>query len=348
VTPALAARHGTLFVLPMGASITPAMNRRAFVTGLGAVLARPMVAEAQVASPRRIGVLLVLLSPTGTEAQAFRQGLRDAGYVEGRDVVIEWRSAEGDYSRLPQLAADLVDRRVDVIIADTTQATQAARRATATVPIIMAIVADPVGSGVVPNLSQPGGNITGLSIMLAELSVKRLQLLKDAVPKVTRVGVLWNPPTAYHAKALENLKAVAPSLAIELVVVSARTSQEIGPAFDAVNRTHAEALYVVDCPPFFTHRTAIVQRAMKGRLPVISGERPYAEEGALMSYGPSYEDQFRRTTEYVDKIFKGAKPSGLPIEQPKKFDLVINLKTAKALGLTIPPSLLLRADQVIE
>jgi len=325
------------------------VNRRAFVTGLGAVLAAPRAAEAQQPAPRwRIGVLLVLLSPTGKEAQAFRQGMRDAGYVEGRDVVVEWRSAEGDYARLPQLAADLVERKVDVIVADTTQATQAARGATSTVPIVMAIVADPVGSGVVANLSQPGGNITGLSIMLAELSAKRLQLLKDAIPRLTKVGVLWNPPTAYHAKALQNLKAVAPSLAMELSVVSARTPEEIGAAFEALDRAHVEALFLLDCPPFFTHRTTILKLAMKARLPVISGERPYAEEGALISYGPSYEDQLRRTTEYVDKILKGGKPSNLPIAQPTKFDLVINMKAAKALGLTIPPSLLLRADQVIE
>jgi putative ABC transport system substrate-binding protein len=326
------------------------ITRRVFIGSVaGGLLAAPLAAEAQPAATRwRIGVLLVLLSPTGKEAQAFRQGLRNAGYVEGRDVVIEWRSAEGDYTRLPHLAADLVGRKVDVIVADTTQATQAARRATSTIPIVMAIVADPVGSGVVTNLSQPGGNITGLSIMLAELSAKRLQLLKDAVPRLTRVAALWNPPTAYHAKALENLKAVAPSLAIELSVVSARTSDEIYPAFETLNRAHAEALYVVDCPPFFTQRTAIVKLAMKARLPVISGERQYADEGALMSYGPSYEDQLRRSTEYVDKILKGAKPGGLPIEQPTKFELVINLKTAKVLGLTIPPSLLQRADQVIE
>ena len=326
------------------------MDRRAFISGITlGLLAAPLAAEAQQATSRwRVGVLLVLLSPTGKEAQAFRQGLRNAGYVEGRDLVIEWRSADGDYTRLPQLAAELVDHRVDVIVADTTQAVQAARRATSTIPIVMAIVADPVGSGVVANLSRPGGNTTGLSIMLAELSAKRLQLLKDAVPQVARVAALWNPPTGYHAKALENLKAVAPSLAIELSAVSARTSEEIGLAFEAASRARAEALYVVDCPPFFTHRAAIVKLAMKTRMPVISGEKPYTDEGALISYGPSYEDQLRRSTEYVDKILKGAKPGVLPIEQPTKFELVINLKTAKALGLTIPPALLQRADQVIE
>jgi putative ABC transport system substrate-binding protein len=326
------------------------MNRRRFlVASVVAALAAPLALGAQQPASRwRIGVLFVLLSPTGKEAQAFRQGLRDAGYIEGRDVVIEWRSANGDYGRLPQLAADLIARKVDVIVADTTQATQAARSVTSTIPIVMSIVADPVGSGVVANLSQPGGNITGLSIMLAELSAKRLQLLKDAMPRLTRVAALWNPPTAYHAKALENLKAIAPSLGIELSLVSARTSDDINQAFEAINRAHAEALYLVDCPPFFTHRTTIVKLALSARLPLVSGERPYTAEGALMSYGPRYEDQLRRSAQYVDKILKGSKPSSLPIEQPTKFDLVINLKTAKALGLTIPPSLLARADHVIE
>jgi len=327
------------------------MDRRRFLlTSLAGVLAEPLAAEAQHVGSRgrRVGVLLVLLSPEGKEAQAFRDGLRDAGYVEGRDVVIEWRSAHGDYARLPQLAADLVGRRVDVIVADTTPATRAAQRATSTIPIVMAIVADPVGDGVVSSLSQPGGNVTGLSIMLAELSTKRLQLLKEAMPSLTRVVALWNPPTPYHKKAVENLKAVAPSLAIELSIVSVQTPEEIVPAFEAVDRARAQALYVIDSPPFFTHRATLLRLATKARLAVVSGERPYADEGGLMSYGPSYEDQMRRSAEYVDKILKGAKPSGMPIAQPTKFTLVINLKTAKALGLTIPPSLLARADQIIE
>jgi putative ABC transport system substrate-binding protein len=330
------------------------MSRRAFTFALGALAARsgligfPGVAEAQPpAARRRIGVLLVLLSPEGKEAQAFRQRLRDAGYVEGRDVVIEWRSASGDYARLPQLAADLVERRVDVIVADTTPAIRAAQRATSTIPIVMAIVADPVGDGLVASLSQPGGNVTGLSIMLAELVAKRLQLLKEAVPSLTRVVALWNPPTPYHARAVDNLKSVAPSLGIELSFVSVRTPEEIVPAFEAVNRARAQALYVIDCPPFFTHRTTLLGLAGKSRLAVISGERPYADEGGLMSYGPSYEDQLRRSAEYVDRILKGARPSGLPIEQPAKFTLVVNLKTARLLGITISESIVLRADDVI-
>jgi ABC-type uncharacterized transport system substrate-binding protein len=328
--------------------------RRAFTLALGALVACPglsglrRTAEAQApASRRRIGVLLVLLSPAGKEAAAFRQGLRAAGYVEGRDVVIEWRSAEGNYARLPQLAADLVERKVDVIVADTTPATRAAQRATSTIPIVMAIVADPVGDGLVANLSRPGGNVTGLSIMLAELGAKRLQLLKEATPSLTRVVVLWNPPTPYHSRAVETLKAVAPPLGIELSLVSARTPEEIGPAFEMVNRARAQALYVVDCPPFFTHRETLLRLAARARLAVISGERPYADEGGLLSYGPSYEDQLRRSAEYVDKIFKGGSPSSLPIEQPTKFTLVVNLKTARQLGVAVSESILLLADEVI-
>jgi putative ABC transport system substrate-binding protein len=327
------------------------MNRRRFLGTVSAgLLAAPLVVEAQQqpVSPRRVGVLLALLGPDGKEAQAFRQGLRDAGYAEGRDVVIEWRSANGDYARLPQLAADLVKGKVDVIIADITVATQAAKHATSSIPIVMAIVADPVGSGLVANLAQPGGNVTGLSIMLAELSVKRLQLLKEAIPRLTRVGVVWNPATPWHARAVENLKTVASSLGIDLSFVSVRTPEEIGPAVAAVNRAHAQALYVVDGPPLFTHRTTFLKLATTARLAVISGERQYTDEGGLISYGPNYEDQLRRAAAYVDKILKGGKPSDMPIQQPTKFVVVVNLKTAKALGLTIPAAVLLRADHVIE
>ena len=326
------------------------LTRRGFlqIGGVGLVAA-PLSAAAQPSSSRRrIGGLLMLLSPAGREVRAFQQALRDVGYVEGRDLVIEWRSASGDVARLPQLAAELVERKVEVIVADTTSATQAARRATSTIPIVMAIVADPVGSGLVTNLSRPGGNVTGLSIMLAELSAKRLQLLKEAMPRVSRVVALWNPPTPYHPKAVENLKAVAPSLTIELSFVSARTPEEISLAFETISRANAQALYVIDSPLFFTHRTTLLALAAKARLAVISGERPYADGGALVSYGPSYEDQMRRSAGYVDKILKGAKPADLPVEQPTKFELVVNLKAARAIGLTLPPSVLARADEVIQ
>ena len=311
------------------------------------LLSFPGPADAQEPSPRRIGVLLVLFSPESKEAQAFRQGLRDAGYSEGRDVVIEWRFANGDYDRVSQLATELVQRKVDVIMTDVTFSARATLRATSTIPIVITIAADPVESGLVTNLAHPGANITGLSVMIAELATKRLQLLKQAMPQATRVAILWNPATPYHPKAIEELKAVAPSLAIELSFVSVRTPEEIGPAFSAVSRAHAQALYVLDAPLFFTHRTTLLRLASKARLPVISGEKDFADEGALMSYGANYADQLRRSAGYVDKILKGAKPGDLPIQQPTKFELVVNLKTAKALGITIPESILLRADEVI-
>jgi putative ABC transport system substrate-binding protein len=330
------------------------ISRRAFVISVAALATSPAIAfrpqsayGQQPPSPRRIGVLLVLLSPESKEAQAFRQGLRDAGYAEGRDVVIEWRSANGDYTLVPGLAADLVQRKVDVIVADTTLAAQAVKHATSTIPIVMALVADPVGSGLVASLAHHGGNVTGLSIMLAQLSAKRLQLLKEAIPRIARVAVLWNPDTPYHPKAVEDLKAVAPSLAIQLSFVGVRTPEEIGPAFSAVRRAHAQALYVLDCPLFFTHRTTLIKLASKARLPLISGEKHFADAGALMSYGTNYADQLRRSAGYVDKILKGAKPGDLPIEQPTKFEFVVNLKTAKALRLTIPESILLQANEVI-
>ena len=292
-------------------------------------------------------MLLGPLSPESKEAQAFRQGLLDAGYVEGRDVVIEWRSANGDENRLPQLAAELVQRKVEVIVVESTVAVRAIQHATTTIPIVMAIVADPVGSGLVSNLARPGGNVTGLSLMTTDLSAKRLQLLKEAIPRVARVAILWNPATPYHPKVIEDLKAVAPSLSIELKFVGVRTPAEFGPAFSAVGRAHANALYVIEGPFFFVHRTTLVELASRARLPAIYGHTAFVDEGGLMSYGPNFGDMMRRSAGYVDKILKGAKPGDLPIEQPTKFELVVNLKTAKALGITIPESILLRADEVI-
>ena len=330
------------------------LSRRAFVSGLAALAAssaiafKPQGAHAQQpALPRRVGVLLVGSSRESKEAQAFRQALRDAGYAEGRDVVIEWRSANGDYDRIPQLAADLVQRNVEVIVVTATPAAHAVKRITSTIPIVMALVADPVGSGLVANLAHPGGNVTGLSLMSTDLSAKRLQLLKEMVPRLSRVAVLRNPDTPYHPKVIEELKAVAPSLSIELTFVGLRTLEETGPAFSTVNRAHAQALYVIDDGFFFNHRMTLVQLASKFRLPAIYAERHYVEAGGLMSYGTNFVDLYRRSAGYVDKILKGAKPGDLPIEQPTKFELVVNLKTAKALGITIPESILLRADEVI-
>ena len=331
------------------------LSRRAFVSRLAALAASPAIAftpqsiyAQRPAAPRRIGVLLLAFSPESKGAQQFRQGLLDAGYTEGRDVVIEWRYANGDYAQVPGLAADLVQRKVDVIVADTTLATQAVRHATSTIPIVMAGVADPVGSGLVANLAHPGGNVTGLSIMLAELIAKRLQLLKEAIPRLTRVAVLSNPVTPWHQKAVADLKAAAPSLAIQLSFVSVRTPEEVRPAFSAVNRAHAQALYLLESSFSYIHRTTLLELASKARLPTIHGLRQFVYEGGLMSYGANFGNSFRRSAGYVDRILKGAKPGDLPIEQPTQFELIVNLKTAKALGLTIPESILLRADEVIK
>ena len=268
------------------------LSRRAFVSSLAALAASPAMvfkphsADArQPASPRRIGVLLAAFSPESKEAQAFRQGLRDAEYVEGRDVVIEWRSADGDYALLPELAADLVQRKVDVIFADTTLATRAVKHATSTIPIVFALPADPVGSGLVASLAHPGGNVTGLSTMLTDLAAKQLQLLKEAIPRLTRVAVLWDPGQLWHAKAIEELKAVAPSLSIQLSFVGARTPEEIGQAFSAISRTQAKALFLLEAPFFSAHRTTLLKLASKARLPGIYSERKWVDEGALMSYG---------------------------------------------------------------
>jgi putative ABC transport system substrate-binding protein len=334
--------------------MTRRITRRAFARDLAALVGSlglfclPLMAYAQQpAAPRRIGVLLVGISRESKEAQAFRQGLRDAGYAEGRDVVIEWRFANGDYARIPELVADLVQRKVDVIVVDSTVAAQAAKRATSTIPIVMASIADPVGSGLVASLAQPGGNVTGLSMMATDLTAKRLQLLKEAMPRVARVAVLWNPDTSFHTKAIEDLRAVAPALAIELSFVSARTLEEFGPAFASIGRAHAQALYVIDDPVFFNHRMMLFKLASKARLPTMYGLRPFVDAGGLMSYGTNPGDLFRRSAGYINKILKGAKPGDLPIEQPTKFEFVVNLKAAKALGITIPQSILVRADEVI-
>ena len=297
-------------------------------------------------SPKHIGVL------TGgkwSEAtmQEFRRAFSEAGYVEGRDVVIEWRPASGNYDQLPQLAEDLVQRKVDVIVVDSTLATRALKHATSTVPIVMVFVSDPVGSGLVSTLAHPGGNVTGVSMMTTELSVKRLQLLKEALPQVTRVAVLWNPDTPAHNKVVQLLKAAAPSLSVEINFVAVRTPEELGRAFSTIRRAHAEALDVIEEPMFSTHRTTIFKLAAEARLPTIYWEKQFAV-GGLMSYGAWEGDFFRLTVGYVDKILKGANPGDLPVMQPTQFELVVNLKTAKALGITMPESILLRANDIIQ
>jgi len=279
--------------------------------------------------------------------EAFRQGLRDLGYVEGQNIAIESRWAEGKYDRYPALAADLVRLKVDVIVAQGGAATQAAQQATRTIPIVMSVVIDPVGSGLVASLARPGGNVTGLTIMASDLVGKQLELLKELVPKVSRVALLWNPANPGGAPQLRQAEAAARALGVQLQRLEARDPQEIDSAFAAMTRERAGALLILPDAIFGNQQRQIAELAAKRRLPSLLGVGEYAESGGLMTYSANNLDLERRAATFVDKILKGAKPADLPIEQPSKFELIINLKTAKALGLTIPQSLLRRADEVI-
>lgn len=334
----------------MALRITRRAFARHFVVWVGYLGLYCLPVESHAQQPAlvpRIGVLLVIVTPESKEAQAFRQGLRTAGYDEGRDVIIEWRNANADYDRIPELVADLVQSKVDIIVAETTRAALEAKRATSTIPIVMALVADPVGSGLVTSLGRPGGNVTGLTGLTAELSVKRLQLLTEMIPRLTRVAVLWNPDTPWHSKVIEDLKSAARKLPVALTLIRVQTPQELAPAFSTIRRARAQALYLVECPLFSTHREVLLELASKARLPMVEAEGRFVQAGGLMSYGANLSDLYRRSAGYVAKILKGAKPGDLPVEQARDFELVVNLKTAKALGLTIPQSVLQRAEQVI-
>jgi putative tryptophan/tyrosine transport system substrate-binding protein len=315
------------------------------------VLVLPFCAEAQPTGKiPRMGWLAV--DPYTTRARlndAFRQGLLELGYVEGKNLVIEFRSAE-KFDRLPALAAELVRRKVDVIFApEGPQSALAAKNATSTIPIVMMLVTDPVALGLVDNLARPGGNITGLSVGTGpELHGKRLELLKETFPKVSRAAVLWDPANPGSVANKNAMEVPAQSLSIKLQSVEVRKPGDLEHAFSAMRRERAEALVTLSSPLIVTQLKRIVDLSAKSRLPAMYMDSRWVDGGGLMSYGPSYLDLYRRAASYVDKILKGANPSGLPIEQPTKFELVVNLKTAKALGLTIPPSLLLRVDQVIE
>ena len=328
------------------------MDRRAFISGAAAVLAAPLAAEAQpAAKAARIGFLTGNLAASPHVVEAFRQGLRDLGYVEGRNVVIEYRDAEGKFERLPALAAELVALKVDVIVAGGTPQALAAKQATRTVPIVFAAAGDPVTSGLVTSLARPGGNVTGLTGLGPELVGKGLERLKQAVPGVSRVAVLWQPGGQGERTDKDILKeadVAARALGVRLQFVEARGPEDFDRAFSDMTTGRAGALTVLVSPMFFGERRRLVDLAAKTRLPTVFPWREYVDAGGLMAYGADLADLFRRAATYVDKILKGAKPGDLPVQQPTKYELVINLKTAKALGLTIPPSLLQRADQVIE
>jgi putative ABC transport system substrate-binding protein len=327
------------------------VDRRAFISTLaGGLLAAPLAAEGQQAanSPR-----LGFLSSSSSERDkprltAFLNGLRELGYSEGRNIFIEQRYAGGRFEMLPELAAELVRLKVDILVVSGAPASNAARNATSIIPIVMTDVSDPVGIGLVASLPRPGGNVTGLSDFNAGVVAKRLELLKELVPSVLRVGVLLNPANPSNPLQMKLTQAAAPALGVTLLPLEAKGPEDIDRAFAAMREERTGALLVFGDPMLGSNNRRIVELAAKARLPTTYSRREMADAGGLMSYGAKFTDLSRRAATYVDKILKGAKPGDLPIEQPTKFELVINLKTAKALGLTIPQSLLQRADQVIE
>jgi putative ABC transport system substrate-binding protein len=299
----------------------------------------------------RVGFLAPPSRPDSIEAHffgAFPRAMRELGYVEGKNLLIEWRFAGGKTELLPGLATELVRLKVDVIVATNPTATVAAQKATTTIPIVMANSTDPVGSGFVKTLARPGGNITGLSIMGADIIPKHLEMLLSMVPKLSRVAVLMNPTNSTHVMVLKSVQSAAQRMSAKILPVEARTAAEIGNAFSAMVREKAGAVIVVRDAIFIQLARQIAELAAKNRLPTIFGNRENVDAGGLMSYGDNLADNFRRAATYVDKILKGAKPGDLPVEQPTKFELIINRKTAKALGLKIPQSLLISADKVIE
>src|SRR6266850_1873410 len=337
---------------PAGGSGDRVMDRRGFIGALaGGLFAAPLVTAAQpIAKVYRIGFLVTATSTeTGHLFKALSEGLRELGYVEGRNVVFERRFAEGRQERLPALAAELVQLKVDVLVTGSNPVVAAAKQVTVTVPVVMAVSRDPVGAGFIASLARPGGNITGLANDPGpEIIGKYLELLKEAAPRVSRVAYLWNPVPPGAGTYKNAVESAARTLGVTFQSVEVRGREEFEGAFAAMVRERANGVVVAVDPVFVGPRSQVVLLAARNRLPAVYGLREFAEVGGLMSYGPNIADQFRRAATYVDKILKGAKPGDLAVEQATKFELVINLKTAKALGLTVPDSLLRRADEVIQ
>jgi putative ABC transport system substrate-binding protein len=326
------------------------MKRREFITLLGSVAAAwPVAAPAQ--QPTKVALIGHLdLGPASARAsrvEALRAGLRDLGWVEGKNIVIEFRWAD-TVQQLAELAAELVRMNVDVIFAPSSTMVEAAQQATKTIPIVFSNHADPIGSGHVASLPQPGGNITGLSGLASELNAKALEMVKEVMPQTKRIAVLWNPTTPSRMPGLQSVKAAGEKLGVTLHMVSAATVEEFDTALASVARERISSLFVVPSPLTLMQRERLTELALKHRLPTMFGAKENVEAGGLMSYGADRNDLVRRAAVYIDKILKGAKPFDLPVEQASKYQLVINLKTAKALGLEIPPTLLARADEVIE
>jgi putative ABC transport system substrate-binding protein len=328
----------------------PLASRRAFlatVTG-GLLLTRLDAAAQQTGKVYRVGFLWDTPAVWPHALEAFRQGLRDLGWVEGQNIVVEYRWAEGRFDRLPHLAEGLVRLNVDLIVAPTSIYTAAARRATSTIPIVFASHADPIGSGHVTSLARPGTNATGLTIVMSETMAKSLELLKGTLPGLTRVAVIWDPATPSHRPGLKAVEDVSGALGLRVQALAVRGAAEFDRAFSAIVQERAGAVLVLSTPLFMGGARRLAELALTHRLPTMFGPREHVEAGGLLSYSPDRADLYRRAAAYVDKILKGANPAELPVQQATKFELVINLKTARVLGLTIPQSMLVRADQIIE
>jgi len=329
------------------------LRRREFITLLGgAAMAWPLAARAQQSGKvYRLGDLVpgTADAPGVPELRAgFRDALRELGWIEGRNIVFEERYAENHPERLPELAAELVRLKVDLILAVGTLAPLAAKQATTTIPIVMSAAGDPLGSGLVASLAHPGGNVTGMSSMVPDIGGKRLELIKEVLPRISRVAVLWNAANPYAARVFRETEGAARRLRIEVHSLEVRAPDDFGSAFETARRQRPDALITVEDPFMVEFRKQVADLATSYRLPAIHGIKEFARVGGLMSYVPSVSDMFRRAAGYVDKILRGAKPGDLPVQQPTKFELVINLKAASAIGLEIPPILLNRADEVIE
>ena len=327
------------------------MNKSVFRFALGAMLfalCLPVEAQQPTNVPRIAYLAANFASAIADRTEAFRQGLRELGYVEGKDIVIEYRYAEGKLEHLPTLAAELVRLKVDVIVTAGPASTRPAKEATVTIPIVMAQVNDPVGNGFVASLARPGGNITGLSTLAPEISGKQLELLKEIVPKLTRVAVIGNSTRAGTAQMLKETELAAEALKVQLQYLDVLAPKDIETAFRAASKGRADAVLVLTSPVFLSQRTQTAELAVKSRLPAIYSWPENVEDGGLMTYSVSITDLYRRSATYVDKILKGTKPADLPVEQPKKFEFIINLKAAKQISLTIPPNVLARADKVIK
>ena len=312
-------------------------------------VANVSVAQAQqTAEIPRIG-FLIAASPSSVSArlEAFRQGLRELGYVEGKNIVIEWRYAEGKLDRLPALAAELVQLKVDIVVTGPPSATRAAKEATVTIPIVMAQDTDPVANRFVASLARPGGNITGLSTLATEISGKQLEVLKETVPSLSRVAILGNSTVPGNAQSLKEMELAAGAFKVQLQYVDVLDLKDIETAFRAASKARADAVLVLGNPIFLSQRIQITDLAVKSRLPVIYERPEYVDDGGLMTYGVNINELFRRAATYVDKILKGRTPADLPVEQPIKFEFIVNLKAAKQIGLTVPPNVLARADRVI-